>query len=111
MSPLDQFHVLARNIDGVQAGQMFGWNGYKLNRKFFIYFQASPPKGQEETASCAMVFRLSSADATLAFSLQGAVPFDPAGGRPMKNWAVLPDTLQEHWPEFVELAAHYVQTL
>jgi hypothetical protein len=52
-----------------------------------------------------MVFKLT--DATLrqqALALSGAHPFDPMGGRPMKEWVVVPATQAQRWPELAHAA-------
>jgi hypothetical protein len=53
----------------------------------------------------AMVFKLPDEGARAdALALEGAHLFDPAGGRPVKEWVVVPVAHAERWPELAEQA-------
>ncbi|MGW2371265.1 hypothetical protein [Kitasatospora sp. NPDC001683] len=45
-----------------------------------------------------------SAEHAEALALAGAHPFDPAGGRPMKDWVCLPGTAADRWQQYAEAA-------
>jgi hypothetical protein len=51
------------------------------------------------------VFKLPDEEAReRALALGGAHHFDPAGGRPMKEWVVVPEVHADLWPELAHLA-------
>ena len=78
--------LCARNA-GVETGKMFGMTIFKRNGK--------AAGGLWEDS---MVFKLTDAAArerTLA--LEGAHQFDPMGGRPMKEWAIVPPAHADEW--------------
>jgi hypothetical protein len=56
----------------------------------------------------AMVFKLSGASHAEALALTGTRLFDPAGGRPMKEWVVVPAEHNLRWLEFARDAFDYV---
>ena len=56
----------------------------------------------------AMVFKLGGAFHTEALALSGASLFDPMGGRPMKEWVVVPVEHSSRWLEFTRYAFDYV---
>lgn len=56
----------------------------------------------------AMVFKLSSPTHGEALALPGSRLFDPMGGRPMKEWVVVPVTHAEQWLTLAEAARNYV---
>ena len=56
----------------------------------------------------AMVFKLAGASHTEALALSGANLFDPMGGRPMKEWVVVPAEHSTRWIEFARDAFDYV---
>ncbi|MFH8380573.1 hypothetical protein ACH4E7_06475 [Kitasatospora sp. NPDC018058] len=45
-----------------------------------------------------------SAEHAEALALAGAHLFDPAGGRPMKDWVCVPDAAGERWQHYAEAA-------
>jgi hypothetical protein len=58
----------------------------------------------------AMVFKLGGSSHAEALALSGARLFDPAGGRPMKEWVVVPGEHSLRWLEFARDAFDYVAT-
>src|SRR5215470_10326039 len=56
----------------------------------------------------AMVFKLGGASHTEALALSGARLFDPMGGRPMKEWVVVPAEHSTRWIELARDAFNYV---
>jgi hypothetical protein len=56
----------------------------------------------------AMVFKLSGTSHTEALALSGAGLFDPMGGRPMKEWVVVPVEHSSRWLKFARDAFDYV---
>jgi hypothetical protein len=56
----------------------------------------------------ALVVKLPPASVQAAMELQGVAPFDPMGGRPMKEWVVVPRTHARRWAELAEVALVYV---
>jgi hypothetical protein len=85
--------LAARNPD-VQAGKMFGMPVVKRGGKAtFGVWQES------------LVFKLTDEAAReRALALEGAERFDPMGGRPMKEWVVVPQAHADRWPELAEQA-------
>jgi hypothetical protein len=80
------------------SGKMFGMPCLKnSNGKAFAGY-----------ADGAMVFKLGGASHAEALALSGARLFDPAGGRPMKEWVVVPAEHNSRWPEFARDALDYV---
>ncbi|HEY7341537.1 MAG TPA: hypothetical protein VH591_11695 [Ktedonobacterales bacterium] len=71
-------------------GMMFGMPSLKQGGKAFAGYY----KG-------AMVFKLGGAAHARALGLTGSQLFDPMGGRPMKEWVVVP---AEHAPQWLVLA-------
>ena len=85
--------LVARNPD-VALGQMMGMPAIKAGGKMIGGFS------QE-----AMVFKLpDSAVREQALALEGATLFDPAGGRPMKEWVQVPAAHESEWPELAKTA-------
>jgi hypothetical protein len=83
--------LAARHAD-VQAGQMFGMPVVKRGTKaaFGIWEDA-------------LVFKLTDEAAReRALALDGAERFDPMGGRPMKEWVVVPAAHAGEWPRLAE---------
>ena len=56
----------------------------------------------------AMVFKLGGASHAEALALSGAKLFDPMGGRPMKEWVVVPVEHSSRWLAFARDAFDYV---
>jgi hypothetical protein len=82
--------LLAQNAE-LERTKMMGMPSLKLNGKLVAGFVAS-----EE----AMVFKLTDpAVHADALSLEGACLFDPGGGgRPFKEWVVVPPAHAARWP-------------
>src|SRR3954453_229296 len=99
MSGLDAFEqlcddMLARNAD-LERTKMMGMPSLKRNGKLIAGFVASED---------AMVFKLEDPAAHAdARALEGAHLFDP-GGRPFKEWVVVPPALSDRWPELAHAA-------
>lgn len=55
-----------------------------------------------------MVFKLAGTSHAEALALTGARLFDPMGGRPMKEWVVIPAEHSTRWIEFARDALDYV---
>ena len=55
-----------------------------------------------------MVFKLGEPTRAEALALPGAHLFDPMGGRPMKEWVVLPAEQSPEWLRFAREALRYV---
>jgi hypothetical protein len=50
-----------------------------------------------------MVFKLTDeVKREQALALEGAERFDPIGGRPMREWVVVPVTHSDEWPRLAE---------
>ena len=79
---------LAAQNDDVTLGKMFGMPCIKRGGKAVAGFW------QES-----VVFKLPDAVAReRALALDGAQLFDPMGGRPMKEWVVVPASHADEWP-------------
>ena len=83
---------LAARNDDVTLGKMFGMPCVKRGGKAIAGFW------QES-----VVFKLPDAVAReRALALEGSELFDPMGGRPMKEWVVVPATHADDWPRLAE---------
>jgi hypothetical protein len=82
---------------GVVPGTMFGMPCLKSGRNTFAGLFGE-----------AAVFKLPAATLAEALALPGAKLFDPAGGRPMREWAVVPLASAERWPDLADTALAYV---
>ena len=52
-----------------------------------------------------MVFKLTDpAVREQALAIEGAHAFDPMGGRPMKEWVVVPESHSAEWPSLAQAA-------
>jgi hypothetical protein len=81
---------------GVTAGKMFGMPTLKIGSKAF----AGSIDGD-------MVFKLSGTAHAEALKIPGAHLFDPMGGRPMKEWVVVPAPHASHWAKLADEAMEY----
>jgi len=94
---LDELQLLR---PGIASKKMFGMPSLMIAGKPFAGLS-----GED------MIFKLSGEAHARALALPGAKPFDPMGGRPMKEWAAVPVNQVEHWQELAEAALDYVQGL
>jgi hypothetical protein len=79
---------LAAQNDDVELGKMFGMPTIKRGGKATSGFWHE-----------SMVFKLTDeAKREQALALDGAEPFDPMGGRPMREWVVVPPSHSHEWP-------------
>jgi hypothetical protein len=83
-------------IPGVTASKMFGMPTLKVGGKAF----AGNHDGD-------MVFKLSGDAHARALAIPGAHLFDPMGGRPMKEWVVVPASQAAEWAHLAEAALEY----
>ena len=79
----------------VVSRKMFGLPSLMIGRSSFAALN-----GED------MVFKLSAEALERALALEGAEPFDPMGGRPMKAWVQVPPEHAELWPDLAEEALH-----
>jgi hypothetical protein len=78
----------------VQTGKMFGMDCFKANGK------AAGGSWQGH-----MVFKLTDrAVREQALAIEGAHAFDPMGGRPMKEWVVIPASQSDRWAKIARAA-------
>ncbi|HEX6489961.1 MAG TPA: hypothetical protein VF002_01155 [Gaiellaceae bacterium] len=92
MSPEERFNELADDLaaqnDNVELGKMFGMPTIKRSGKAIAGFWRD-----------SMVFKLTNeAVREQALALAGAKQFDPMGGRPMREWVVVPASHSDEWP-------------
>ncbi len=92
MSPEERFNEIADDLaaqnDSVELGKMFGMPTIKRSGKAIAGFWRD-----------SMVFKLTDESAReQTLSLQGAEQFDPMGGRPMREWVVVPANHSDEWP-------------
>jgi hypothetical protein len=57
----------------------------------------------------AMVFKLGAPEHAEALALAGAHLFDPMGGRPMKEWVVVPAEHADQWLTLARAAFRYLE--
>ncbi len=81
----------------VEVSKMFGMPCYKTKGKAFAGLYDSD-----------MVFKLTGDEHFRALSLTGSKLFDPAGGRPMKEWVQVASKNSKHWEDLSEAALKYV---
>ena len=87
---------LAARHPEVQLGQMMGMPAIKAGGKLIGGFSDS---------AGAMVFKLPDVELReRALALEGAKLFDPAGGRPMKEWVQVPAAHASEWSSFADHA-------
>jgi hypothetical protein len=87
---------LAEEAPDVSAGKMFGMPIIKVAGKAI-----GGPRDE------GFVFKLDEAARAKALKLEGAHPFDPMGGRPMKEWVVVPEQHVKRWLGFAQDALAY----
>jgi len=81
----------------VEVSSMFGMPCYKIKSKAFAGLVDED-----------MVFKLTGDEHFRALSLPGSRLFDPAGGRPMKEWVQVSSKNAKHWQDLSEAALKYV---
>lgn len=98
MEAEDRFNEIADDLaaqnDDVELGKMFGMPTIKRGGKATSGFWKE-----------SMVFKLT--DETKreeALALEGAERFDPMGGRPMREWVVVPVAHAKQWPRLARQA-------
>ncbi len=87
--------AVALSAEGFAEGKMFGLRCLKYGGKAVVALDsggAAFKLGKDSEAHAA------------AQQLPGAAEFDPAGGRPMKDWVWLPVDESAQWPEYARLA-------
>jgi hypothetical protein len=85
---------LAAQRDDVELGKMFGMPTIKRGGKATSGYWNG-----------AMVFKLTDeATREQALALDDAKPFDPMGGRPMREWVVVPTSHSDEWPRLAQEA-------
>jgi hypothetical protein len=96
VNPQERFEEIADDLaaqnDDVELGKMFGMPTIKRGGKAAAGFWRD-----------SMVFKLTdSAAREQALALEGAEQFDPMGGRPMKEWVVVPAAESGRWAELAQ---------
>src|SRR6476646_10571016 len=86
--------------DGAVMSQMFGMPTLKVGGKAFAGIRNDT-----------MVFKLTGEPHKRALAMKGAHLFDPAGGRPMKEWVVVPATGAKEWQSLAKDALEYVSSV
>lgn len=100
MNPQERYDEIADDLAsqnaGVELGQMMGMPAIKAGGKMIGGFSSSEG---------AMVFKLPDEEIRgKALVLAGAHLFDPAGGRPMKEWVAVPAEHAGEWPSLAQQA-------
>ena len=101
-SARDRYDAIADELaaeGGAAASSMFGMPTLKINGKAFAGLR-------EDT----MTFKLTGEAHSEALALPGAAPFDPMGGRPMKEWVQVPVDHSAKWPRLARAALAYVSS-
>jgi hypothetical protein len=83
----------------VVSGSMFGMPCAKVTGKAFMGAYGG-----------GVVFKLDPDARERALALPGATLFDPMGGRPMREWVVVPSAHQAAWTELAEAALAKVRS-
>ena len=99
--PEDLFHQIAKEIPDSIEGKMFGALCIKAsNGKAGVMFQKDN-----------MIFKLDNVHLKETLELKGSQLFDPAGGRPMKEWVQVPFTHNEKWKELADISMELVKRI
>ncbi|MCA2218272.1 hypothetical protein [Jidongwangia harbinensis] len=85
--------------EGFAEGKMFGLRCLKYGGKAVVALHSG---------GAAVKLGNGSAAHAAAQRLPGAAEFDPAGGRPMKDWVWLPADESAQWPEYARLAGEKI---
>ena len=96
---LDAMYAIGDDLEdrGVVRGKMFGVPSLKAGGKVLCSAWGD-----------ALVVKLPPSTLADALALSGAEHFDPAAGRPMKEWAQVPYSHRKRWHVFVEASLGYV---
>jgi hypothetical protein len=96
---MEKFEDLGQDLagQGVSMAKMFGMPCLKAKSSSFAGLWGD-----------AIVFKLTGEAHAAATGLKGAEAFDPMGGRPMKEWVVVPGAHSKRWREFADAALAYV---
>jgi hypothetical protein len=88
---------------GVATGRIFSAHGVKLNGKFFAFL----------TRDERLVVKISEPRVNELLEAGTAVHFEPAAGRPMREWASLPYTDENDpaWEPLMDEAREFLQAL
>ena len=78
---------------GAQGGKMFGMPCLKIGGRAFAGLYQDH-----------MVFKLRGGVLAEALALDGSRPFDPMGGRPMREWVQVPFSQADRWQALAEAA-------
>lgn len=98
--PQTAFDAVADELTAISPavrGMMFGMPCLKQNGKAFAGYYRG-----------AMVFKLGGGAHAQALTFAGAALFDPMGGRPMKEWVVVPSEHAAQWLALAREARDYV---
>src|SRR4051812_42938349 len=76
---ITRFHALIQGFPGATQRITFGSPAYYINGQMFTARHGD-----------SMILRLAPADLETFMKLDGAGPFEPMPGRPMKGWASVP---------------------
>lgn len=94
-----QFEELAETLvelRGVERVKMMGYPALKHRGRLLACF------ARDEEA---MVFKLpDQAQRDAALALEGAHPFEPMTGRPMKEWVAVPSSAADRWGDLADQA-------
>jgi hypothetical protein len=95
------FHQIAHDIPEGKEGKMFGALCVKSpNGKSGIMFWKED-----------MIFKLEGNILEEALKLEGAKPFDPMGGRPMKGWVQVPNKHSKKWNYYAKISYELVKNI
>ena len=97
--PQAEYDAVASEITATSSaitGKMFGMPAVKVAGKAFAGYHGGD-----------MVFKLSGGAHARTLAVPGAHLFDPMGGRPMKEWVVVPADQAALWADLAEAALEY----
>jgi hypothetical protein len=94
-----RFDALAEKLAprGVVVSRMFGMPSLQANGRSIAGLWGD-----------SLVVKLPPAGVEAVMKLSGVAPFDPMGGRPMKEWVVVPRAHSRRWSDLAEAALAYV---
>ena|ERR1039458_5823746 len=95
------FHSIAEELIDLKEGKMFGAMCIKTpNGKAVVMLWKDD-----------LVVKLEGKMLSEALNLTGAKPFDPMGGRPMKEWVQVPFKHHERWKELAMISTELVRRI